>query len=367
MKQESIQIGSTVRIRWPSNRQQGRTSTVSRRGIIATINNGNEDNTTTCSVILEDLVPTPLMDNFLIFPIMNNNTIEESEVEVPMSEIEPLLPFEQSSSDVVVATTVDNDVTIYKKYADDLFKLHDYTNAISYYEAALHRISSNLTNVGGTIVARRNGHCVVAEIDCVENSDDGDSLQCDVTFITSNGEMEEGTISSKDILLSLWDQDMVLRRGKREKQKEKFLQPRILLNLCRCLLHLAEIIDTSSSSDTKHQEQRRMKYKKSAVLGSSIAITLCEYYNNQSDSESHPLLSSLLEKAFLLRSKAFISIGKLSNAFVDAKKVSNQNPNNREAAELIRDVKSLEKRKKIADKKLSKEVCRWIQSATGDL
>ena len=366
MLQQSIQIGSTVRIRWPSNHQQGRTSTASRRGIIATINNGDEDNTTTCSVILEDLVPTPLVDDFLIVQIMNNNTIEESEVKVPLSEIESLLPFEQSSSDGVVATTVDNDVTIYKQYSDDLFKLHDYTNAISYYEAALHRISSNLTNVGGTIVARRNGHCVVAEIDCVENNDDGDSLQCDVTFITPNGEMEEGTISSKDILLSLWDQDMVLRRGKREKQKENFLQPRILLNLCRCLLHLAEI-DTSCSSDTQHQEQRRMKYKKSAVLGSSIAIALCEYYNNQSDSESHPLLLSLLEKAFLLRSKAFLSLGKLPNAFVDAKKVSNQNPNNREAAELIRDVKSLEKRKKIADKKLSKEVCRWVQSATGDL
>lgn len=359
---QSFQIGSTVRVRWLSNRQQGRTSKVSRRGIIATISDGDEhNNNTMCSVILEELAPAPLADKFLIVP-MNNDALEESEFEVPVSEIEPLLSFERSSSNAVT-TTVDNDVTTYKKYADDLFKLHDYTSAISYYEAALHRISSNFTNVGVTVVARRNGHCVVAEIDCVEN--DGGILQCDVTFITPNREMEEDTISSKDILISLWDQDMVVRRGKRDKQTENFLQPRILLNLCRCLLHLAEV-DTIHS-DTGHQERRRMKYKKYAVLGSSIAITICEYYNNRSNSESSSLLSSLQEKAFILRSKAFLALDKLPNALVDVKKATNRNPNNREAAELFRDIKSLEKRKKNADKKLSKEVCRWVQSATGDL
>jgi hypothetical protein len=212
------------------------------------------------------------------------------------------------------------------------------------------------------LVVKRNGHCVIAELDCIDS--DGDNSQCDVTFILPNGGVEEDVISSKDILLSVWDQDGA-RRGQRDKPKEKYLQLRILLNLCRCLLNLADI-DTECTASHSISNDYQTKYKKSAVLASSIAITLCEYYKNLSDSDS-TILPSLLQNAQLIRSKAFFALGKLPNALLDVKKVVNSNPDNRAAAELLRDIKSVERNRKKADKRLSKEVCRWVQSATSDL
>jgi tetratricopeptide (TPR) repeat protein len=363
---EKHQIGSTVRIASTvlaksalHNRNHHETRSISRRGLLATINDGDREKMT-CTLILEDLVPTSLSGSFLIAPCFNNGkSIEESEVEVPASDIMPLLSFEHSTTEEMA-----NDVTKFKEWGDQLFKLHDYTRAISYYEAALQHISSNFTNVGSTLVVRRNGHCVVAELDCIET--DGDNSQCDVTFILPNGKTEEDVISSKDILFSVWDQDGA-RRGKRDKSNDKFLQPRILLNLCRSLLHLAEIHDDNGNTIASiSNRDYQTKYKKSAVLASSIAITLCEYYENETDTESQ-MLTLLVEKAYILRSKAFVELGKLPNAMSDAKKVLNQSPNQNEAAELLRDIRLLEKHRKKSDRKLSKEVCRWVQSATNDL
>lgn len=358
----SPQIGSTVRITTTHTNKtvhhgvNGKIQSISRRGMIATLADGDDRNRM-CTLILEDLMPAPLFGKFLISPILSDNQTDQCEIEVPISEIKPLLSFELSTEESLSSLSSDK-VSRYKECGDELFKLHDYSRAISYYEAALHIISSNVADIGATLVVKRNGHCVIAELDCIET--DGDNTQCDVTFILPDGDTEEDAISSKDILISVWDQDGS-RRGQRDKPKEKYLQPRILLNLCRCLLHLAD-----AGIATKNNRSQQTNLKKAAVLGSSIAITLVKYYNNESELES-PILSSLLEKAQLIRSKAFLALGKLQNALVDVKKVTKRNPNNQEAIKLLREIKTMEKLKKKADIKLSKEVCKWVQSATGDL
>lgn len=54
----------------------------------------------------------------------------------------------------------------------------------------------------------------------------------------------------------------------------------------------------------------------------------------------------------------------LRHAMVDAKKVSLENPDDKEALKLIKDIKVKEARNKSLDKKISKEVCRWVKKAT---
>ena len=360
------QIGSTIRFvssipiqpRVHAQSQKEKIVAISRRGMIATLSDGDESSNI-CTIIVEDLAPTPIVGKFLIAPVFIDDEMkQEVEIEIPLSDVQPLLPFEQ-----LPKMESDVNVSRYKECGDELFKLHDYTGAVSYYEAALSLISSNCNNIGGTLVVKRNGRCVIAELDCIDI--DGNNSQCDVTFILPNGNIEENVIPFKDILISVWDQDEV-RRGKRDKSKETFMQPRILLNLCRCLLHLAEVDIGSEDRNASPAYGRRTKYRKAAVLGSSISVTLCEYHKNETDSESQTL-TVLQEKAHIIRSKAFMELGKLPNALVDAKKVMNENPGSREAAELLRDIRMLDKYKKKTDKKLSKEVCRWVQSATGDL
>jgi tetratricopeptide (TPR) repeat protein len=357
-----FQIGSTVRLSTKATiKSSEKHKMISRRGMIATLSDA-DDESKMCTIILENLVPAPLLGKFLIAPPLSCSDAEDFEIEVPTSEIQSLLPFEYCVAEDNMVHYSDSDVSRIKEYGDELFKLHDYTNAISYYEVALYLISSDMSNIGATLVVKRNGHCVIAELDCIES--DGDNSQCDVTFILPNGTTEEDMISSNDILVSVWDKGAA-RRGQRDKPKETYLQLRILLNLSRCLLNLADIYTECTAAQSISNDQQA-KCNKSAVLASSIAITLCEYCINISDSDS-PILPCLLKKAQLIRSKAFFAVGKLPNALIDVKKVINNNPDNREATESLRDIETVERNKKRADKKLSKEVCRWVQSATGDL
>ena len=324
-----------------------------------------------CTLILQDLTPYPLIGTFLVTPLpTGTHDTRECEIEVPLSDIMPLLTFEQQQqqqeNDEADASN-DDTLQRYKDNGDELLRLHDYTSAISYYEAALRQTSSRF-HIGGTLVVRKKGRCVIAELDCIDTDDDRERY--DVTCILPDGTMEERVLSSQDVLIAVWDRDETTRRGKRDKSKDKFMQTRILLNLCRCLIRLAEIDGEASSSSTTSSllsNDRRISYRKAAVLGTSIAITLCEYHSNKADSGSpaQSLLASLLEKARILRSKAFLELGKIPHALADAKKVTRQNQTNREAAELLRDIRYLEKYKKRVDKRLSRDVCRWVQTATG--
>lgn len=254
-------------------------------------------------------------------------------MEVPVTDLIPLLDFEKE--DIPTNNKTDDDIDTlvqqYKEFGDQLLRLNDYTCAISYYETALHLVSTKV-DIGGTIVVNKEGHAVIAEIDYVE-----DEGTYDITLPSG----DESTITQKDVLLVVWMKD------------SSFLQVKILLNLCRCLLKLADV------------DTRLAIWAKQAVKGSSVALTLCEYYVSESTDEKTTLeLTSLVEKTRLVRSRAFIRSSKLKNATVDAKKVLAINSTNREAQSILSEIKVVDHYNKSLDKKISKEVCRWVQTAT---
>ena len=349
----SLAIGSTVRINLRDG--DGKPLPISSRAIVATINGDS------VSLVREDLAPVPLgrCGCFIVSPLFHSVGRSVEECECSVDDLMELLPFEDGGNKVdddehnCKKYTLIEKVELHKNHADVLLRLNDYTCAASHYEAALSLISSksNVT-IGETCIVRRKGDATIAEVDCI----DSDSNQYDVTFVSQNGEEEEeATISDKDILLSVCSDETT------------YLQPRCLLNLSRCLIKLAEYDTTRGNvgcvGQTKHST-RQEKYRSAAVLGCSITITLCEHLKETITSADKSLLDSLIGKARLIRCRAFIGRNMLRHAMVDAKKVSLQNPDDKEALKLIKDIKAKEVRNKSLDKKISKEVCRWVKKAT---
>jgi hypothetical protein len=341
----TLAVGTTVRIRVGA----GKTHPFTCRAIVATTNGD------TVSLVRDDLAPVPLGrvgNRFIVAPLFHSVGRSVEECESSVDDLMELFPFEDQNGDDDIGNSLSTveKVELHKSRGDQLLRLHDYTCAAAYYEAALSFIASksNVT-IGGTCIARRNGDAVIAEVDCI------DADQYDVTFMSQSGDEEEATIPKKDIVCSVWFED------------ELYLQPRCLLNLSRCLVKLAEFDTTRGNvgcvGQTKHAT-RQEKYRSAAVLGCSITITLCEHLKENTASPDIPMLDSLIGKARLIRSRAFIGRNLLRNAMVDAKKVTLQNPDDKEALMLISEIKAKEAHNKLLDKKISKEVCRWVKKAT---
>lgn len=337
-------VGSTVRIRVSAGKKHPFTC----RAIIATISSGEKS----VSLVRDDLAPVPLgrVGNFIVAPLFNSVGRSVEECESSIDDLMELLPFEDNEIVVSESSSTAEKVELYKSRGDQLLRLNDYTCAAAYYEAALNFIASKSNvSIGGSCIARRNGDAVIADVDCI------DTDQYDVTFISQEGEETEATIPQKDILCSIWIND------------EEYLQPRCLLNLSRCLVKLAEIDPTSGyvgCSGQSKRATRQEKYRSSAVLGCSITITLCEYLKKSKASPDVPLLDSLIGKARLIRSRSFIGRNMLRNAMVDAKKIISQTPHDKDALKLISEIKAKEAHNKLLDRKISKEVCRWVKKAT---
>lgn len=339
-------VGSTVRIRGSAGKKHPFTC----RAIIATISSGEKS----VSLVRDDLAPVPLgrVGNFIVAPLFNSVGRSVEECESSIDDLMELLPFEDSEiiADSESLSTAEK-VELYKSRGDQLLRLNDYTCATAYYEAALNFIASKSNvSIGGSCIARRNGDAVIADVDCI------DTDQYDVTFISQEGEEEEATIPQKDILCSICFKD------------DAYMQPRCLLNLSRCLVKLAEIDPTSGNVGCAGQSKRatrQEKYRSSAVLACSITITLCEYLKKSKASPDVPLLlDSLIGKARLIRSRSFIGRNMLRNAMVDAKKIISQNPHDKDALKLISEIKAKDAHNKSLDRKISKEVCRWVKKAT---
>jgi hypothetical protein len=318
--------------------------TVARRSIVATL----PDDDGRISLVQDDLAPAPLArrGRFLIAPMFNSVGAQVHECEAVASDLMPLFAFEDRDCG--------DDVAAYKDYGDQLLRVNDYTCSISYYETAL-SFDSSKVEIGATVVVNRKGHCVIAEVDFIE-SDGENNISYDVTYNTSG--QDDATISRKEILLAVWTKD------------ESYLQIKILLNLSRCLLKLSDIDSTRGNSSRVGETMssancsRQDGYRHATVLGCSIAISICDHRATESTSNSASELNSLREKARIVRSRAFLALRKLPNATVDAKKVLVQNATNREAHWLLSEIKAAEAYIKLTDKKLSKEVCRWVKTAT---
>jgi tetratricopeptide (TPR) repeat protein len=314
-------VGSTVRAPLPDHPK------VRRRAIIATI---QEEEGAVC-VFWEDEAPSSLLSadrEMVISPSPSENDENPSvESTVKVSDVLPLLDFERHIFE-------DASVSEWKDRGDTLLRLGDASAAVPHYERALELLGSspNKISIGSVVIVKQKGFFNLVQIDCIDRD------EVDVTHLDE--EEKEETLHLNDIVLAV------------PKRDGKLFQERILLNLARCFLQLAA---------TTLIRRRRPSYLKAAVRAASFALTVSHFRDSMSATN---FVSASKSKALLLRSQAQLGLSKFSHATGDAKKVLDMDPKNKEAALLLRDIARKQQKIAKADKKLVKEVCRWVQSAT---
>ena len=182
---------------------------------------------------------------------------------------------------------------------------------------------------------------MTAEVDCV----DEDNNTVDVTLVESEQEM---TLSQDKILLVVaWDRDD--------------MQERILLNLSRCLLQLA---------DSTCQRSRRPLYLKSTVLGCTLVLALLDLRSSSSTSNdskdpaasgsSNTNHTNRTKTALLLRGRAQTGLLKHMHARADFQRLSKLDP-----VEGRREMQRLERHKAKmvqTNQRLARNVSQWVQS-----
>jgi hypothetical protein len=274
-----------------------------------------EEDESAC-ILWEDLAPRPNgTAEFIVTPLVPRSK-EEKESTVALSNVIPLMEFEQNGGDEV-------DVAQWKERGDALLQLGDGSAAIPYYEAGL--AASSALQVGITAIISKKDEFQVAEVDYIENGN------VDVTVIGSDEE-EERTVPDTDVKLCLLS-------GQEE------LQVRILLNLARCLMQVADLEDSQMSA----------YYRRSAAIGCSIALAILTHVDGQ---------KSLQATALLLRSKAHASRSKWKLAIADAQLLTQEHTDYKEGRAW-----SLQLEKQVAqhqktNQKLAKSMCAWVQNAT---
>jgi hypothetical protein len=318
-----LQVGFVVRAPLPNH--------PNALGRALVLTDPDEQDNTVC--LLWEIAPTPKSisisssskKTFLITPLMHPpKNIEQEETTISSQDVKPLLPFEDSC----IADDDSLTVAEWKDRGDQLLRLGDASAAASYYEMALSK-SSNL-QIGSTVITKIGGYPKLAEVDCVEV----DSL--DVTLVESG---EESTITHSQILLCLLEPDA-------EKCQE-----RILLNLARCLLQLADLDHATSES--------RPKYLKAAVLACTLALTVISFASGD-----EPDIPANSQTAWILRAKAQAALSKWPHALSDAKKVVKAG--HKQGRKLLDDIERQQRQKVKTDKKLAKEICKWVETATSD-
>ena len=262
----------------------------------------------------------------------------------------------------------------YKLKADQILKLHDPSCALLYYEMALH-YSSRL-QIGSSIIIKRSGRPIIAEVDCIT---EGDTI--DITFVESG---EEITITKKDVLLTLLtpssspfnDNTSTTNGGTIELEH---IQERILLNMSRCFTMLAQV---------DSYPEMTLRYYKAAILSCTLAITCFQYYsqhcheeveynyttNADTNNEISKTRSSASyqtlqteEKARYIRANAYMSIGMNQHAINDLQNIisrQNASSNQNDAKKMLCNLRAKLEIQKRKDKKLAKEMCKWVDKAT---
>lgn len=333
------------------------------RAVVATLGSGNgsvdgSSASTLVSVLWEPIEPRPLNSSmsttatsknskstkFIVAPHLTiRRKDNDDETLVDMKNLQRLLSFEgeeERGNETEEAPEHKKSVDYWKDCGDQLLKLGDASAAVPYYERAL--AESSDVSIGATIIAPLKGFLKAAEVDCVEDT------TMDLTIMESG---EEITIprSSSGIV------------GIMEPDDEK-LQERILLNLSRCMIHLSDI-------DTVH----RPSYLKSAVLGCSIVIGISKFRSDhgtgiqqqqqqQQNHDNH--LPTNQQTALYIRAKAQTSLSKWQHAIADAKQLLKIG--NSKGQQLLDNIHRQKKLRGKQDKKLAKEVCKWVQTATND-
>jgi hypothetical protein len=328
----------------------GGTVTSSSRGTIDP-KDEHESETTLC-ILWEPIYPKNLItegNSFLITPKSIRREPEQDEATVTIDTVEGLLSFEidpTTDCSDTKATTSDS-IALWKERGDKLLRLGDASAATSHYEKAL--FDSSSVSIGGTVIISVEGFPRIADVDCVDDDDDGATI--DVTLLHNDNEK---TVKLSAVLLSLLEYDATN------------IQERILLNLARCMLQLSDL-DISN----------RPKYLKAAVLATTLAITISlfreepppppppqQQQQGAADVESLLLLPTNAQTALVLRCKAYTGLSKWSKATSDARKLVKRGSNEEQGWKLLVGIDRKKKLRAKTDKKLAKEICLLVQSAT---
>ena len=312
---------------------------------------------------------------------------EMKESTVPLDELCPLLDFEGPAVD----GSLDENASVaeWKTRGDTLFKLRDHSVAVPYYEMALQQ--SSQVQIGGTVIlllplrnkststSKSNSNpnevvridekslmIVVAEVDCIDYDDDDDNDD----NVNSNG----GTTRKATIDVTVVDsQDEMIIKGDKVilavSPGKADLQARILLNLGRCLLQLAEF-------DNEISLARPLAYRERACLAFSLVLALasttsddnrpCGDANGSNLPQDHTgpaTMRNHLISALLLRSQAHSTTGRLKAAVADANRLLHEAPTSKQAKKWRKtlDEQLLQERK--SNKRLVKSMSRWVQTA----
>jgi tetratricopeptide (TPR) repeat protein len=352
-----IRIGSTVRATMPKSQYRRRALVVSIHADDECRKHDDHDDATASSpsycLLWEDEAPKPIEGTFIVSPEINetdgkqsspllSSSSGEEEVVVARTEISELFEFEghdflQTSRPTMMSEDVDSSsrnsalllhkdksATDWKECGDVLLREKDAAAAVGFYELALRRTSR--VRVGSTVLVQRANKAgpsaiVRADVDCI-NKDDN---TVDLTMEDNDGEEEE-TVPAKHVRLSI-DPDLA------------DLQERILLNLSRCLLQLAD----------QCPSHRRSAYLQGARLGCTMALAIPD--------------ATKPESSWLLRSKAYAASNKFPQALVDVQHVLSMNPNNLEGQKLLNDLEHRKAAVAKTNKRLAKDVSQWVQSA----
>jgi hypothetical protein len=374
-KDSGFTVGSAVRLPRPGSSKSSSTG----RATLATF----EDDPRLVSVIWDPLAPQPLPATrylrqqqegipnknnnnkrrlkrpFLVVPVLAQQDTEEDDettTVVEISTLEPLEEFEhQQQQDH--GGDFPPSATTWKKWGDELLRRGDASAACSYYETAL--TFTSILQVGSAVLVKLgNGPAVkVADVDVLGEEDELDEA-IEVSMVDTG---EEKVIHERDIVLCVLYRD-----------EENHWQERILLNLARCLLQLAEVVQSKhhrSSSETLLDH--RPRYLRSAVLATTLALTLAEYYHEQqqqqdihNNSTNNNSLTSLEISALLLQSQAHAGLTKFQNALADIKRVLKHDRNHKEGLKQWQRLQQQQQNHKKVEKKLIKSICQWVQTAT---
>jgi tetratricopeptide (TPR) repeat protein len=330
------QVGSVVRAKLIDHPK------ATRRALVATV---QDERTRTICVLWEDEAPRirrgadnkPLHRSFLVTPVLKD-AADEVESDIAVEEIMQLLPFETDYVEETDSANDDKDLRqkmqTWKEHGDQLLRLGDTTAAAEYYEAAL-GISRNV-QIGSSIILKVGGHTKIAEVDCM------DADEMDVEIETG----EEKTIPQSEALIAILEPD------------SDRLQERILLNLARCMLQLAEV--------TTLLLQRRPLYLRGAVLACTLAISVTCFHNNADADADADFVSPTHKSALLLRSQAQAKLSKYPHAKADLKQLLVLDPQHREGLKRLHNLEKQQIQKQKRDKRLAKDICQWVGTATED-
>ena len=214
----------------------------------------------------------------------------------------------------------DGDPLSGKEFGNTLFQLKDFDSAIEYYSKSLAIIAPSALQVGGRALVLTNGLCPIS-VTIAEVS----ARTCDVLFDRPvEGKDEENDVPNLNIVTVANENHIPL-------------QAALFMNLARSYL--------------------KLKRNGWAIRFCTLAIGLLS-----SDAAAHMDYLPKLKDAYLFRSKAFLIAHRPGRALQDSIELNSLGDISR-AEGLKQQIECYKFNRRKEDRKLAKEVAKWVQSA----